>query len=316
MKVIELFAGIGAPTMALKSINIPYETVGISEIDQFAIKAYNLIHGETVNFGDISKIEQLPPCDFLHASSPCQSFCDCGKHDGIKGESGLIFEFYRLLEKYQEQDMLPKYISYENVPELKNVYTEVFVDLCDRLEKLGYNVYHDILESYNFGNPTTRKRLFLIAIRKDMDKGKFSMPQKGNVKESMEEYLLDNVDKKFYVEENVEFSPAKRKVRKKNQRIGYLIVGKNKASQTNRVFARNECCPCICRKDARYWIPEGDTYRRLTPKELWLISGYSEEDYQKIEGQFATTRMGSLIGNSISLGPLQEIYRKLFESQE
>lgn len=74
MKVIELFAGIGAPHMALNKNNIDVEVVGISEIEKSAIEMYNIIHGETKNFGDITKIKSLPYCDFLHFSSPCQSF--------------------------------------------------------------------------------------------------------------------------------------------------------------------------------------------------------------------------------------------------
>ena len=46
IKIIELFSGVGSQAMALRNIGIDYEVVGISEIDKFAIKSYEAIHGE------------------------------------------------------------------------------------------------------------------------------------------------------------------------------------------------------------------------------------------------------------------------------
>ncbi len=61
MKLIELFSGVGTQRKAFENIyGNEIETIGISEIDQRAIKAYNVLHGETHNFGDITKIQQLP----------------------------------------------------------------------------------------------------------------------------------------------------------------------------------------------------------------------------------------------------------------
>ena len=47
IKVIELFAGVGSQAMALRNIGIDYEVIGISEIDKFAFKSYEAIHGKT-----------------------------------------------------------------------------------------------------------------------------------------------------------------------------------------------------------------------------------------------------------------------------
>jgi len=47
-----------------------------------------------------------------------------GKRNGHNGVSRLIFDSLRLLKNYKERNLLPKYISFENIPELKRVYTE------------------------------------------------------------------------------------------------------------------------------------------------------------------------------------------------
>ena len=71
LRVIELFAGIGAQTTALKRLGIEHEVVAICEIDKHAIKSYTALHGETPNLGDITKVERLPDCDLLTYSFPC-----------------------------------------------------------------------------------------------------------------------------------------------------------------------------------------------------------------------------------------------------
>lgn len=73
LKVFEAFAGVGSQHMALRNLGVDYEVVGVSEIDKFAHQAYEAIHGETPNFGDISKLqpEDLPDFDLFTYSFPC-----------------------------------------------------------------------------------------------------------------------------------------------------------------------------------------------------------------------------------------------------
>lgn len=71
LKLIELFAGIGSQTQALKNIGIPHEVVAISEIDKYAIQSYEAIHGKVNNMGDIRAIKELPSADMWTYSFPC-----------------------------------------------------------------------------------------------------------------------------------------------------------------------------------------------------------------------------------------------------
>jgi DNA-cytosine methyltransferase len=73
LKVFEAFAGVGSQHMALRNLGVDYEVVGVSEIDNFAHQSYEAIHGETKNFGDISKLqpEDLPDFDLFTYSFPC-----------------------------------------------------------------------------------------------------------------------------------------------------------------------------------------------------------------------------------------------------
>lgn len=144
MKVIELFAGIGSQTQALKNIGVEHEVIGISEIDKYAIKSYEAIHGKVNNFGDITKIEKLPYCDLLTYSFPCQDISVAGKQEGIKEgtRSGLLYEVERLLEVSEK----PKYLLLENVKNLVGKgHKADFDKWLNRLEEMGYNNYWKVL---------------------------------------------------------------------------------------------------------------------------------------------------------------------------
>lgn len=69
LKVIELFAGVGAQRQALKEAGINHEVVAISEVDKYALKAYELLHGDAPNL-DIRKIVKLPTADMWTYSFP------------------------------------------------------------------------------------------------------------------------------------------------------------------------------------------------------------------------------------------------------
>ena len=88
LKVIDLFAGIGSQTQALKNIGIKHEIVAISEIDKYAIKSYEAMHGDVNNLGDITKIPELPMADLWTFSSPCQDISVAGKGKGLSKGSG------------------------------------------------------------------------------------------------------------------------------------------------------------------------------------------------------------------------------------
>lgn len=78
LRVFEAFAGYGSQAMALQRLKeqnptFDYRVVGISEIDAPAIKSYMAVHGETTNYGDISKVDwnEVEDFDLFTYSFPC-----------------------------------------------------------------------------------------------------------------------------------------------------------------------------------------------------------------------------------------------------
>jgi DNA (cytosine-5)-methyltransferase 1 len=201
LKVIELFAGIGSQTQALKNIGVLHKVVGISEIDKYALKAYEALHGEVNNLGDITKINELPYCDLLTYSFPCQSISISGKQEGLsKGSgtrSGLLWEVERLIECAKEK---PKYLIMENVKNLVSKKFKPDFELwLKRLEELGYNNYWQVLNAKDYGIPQNRERVFVVSIRKDVDTKGYTFPEKQELKLRLKDILEDSVDEKFYI---------------------------------------------------------------------------------------------------------------------
>lgn len=201
IKVIELFAGVGSQAMALRNIGIDYEVVGISEIDKFAIKSYEAIHGEVHNFGDISKIEKLPYCDLLTYSFPCQDLSIAGHQKGINKDtrSGLLLEVERLLLKAKENRTLPKYLLLENV---KNLVGKKFIKDFERwlsfLNSLGYYSNWEVLNAKDYGIPQNRERIFVVSSLENMH---YKFPKPVELKSKMKDLLEEKVDGKYYLSE-------------------------------------------------------------------------------------------------------------------
>lgn len=57
IRLIELFAGVGAQAMALRNIGADFEHYRVVEWDKYAIKSYNAIHGTDFPTMDISKVK-------------------------------------------------------------------------------------------------------------------------------------------------------------------------------------------------------------------------------------------------------------------
>ena len=198
IKVFEAFSGYGSQSIALKNLGIPYEVVAISEIDKYAIKAYEAIHGPTLNLGDITQInvKDIPEHDLFTYSFPCQDISVAGKTRGIiEGEtrSGLLYECKKIIEYCK-----PKYLLLENVKNLVGKkFKSQFDEWLEYLESLGYTSYWKVLNAKDYGVPQNRERVFVVSILNDTQGYEFPEPFKLN--KCIKDILEDEVDEKYYI---------------------------------------------------------------------------------------------------------------------
>ena len=197
LRVFEAFSGYGSQSIALRNLGIEHEVVAISEIDKYAIKAYEAIHGPTNNLGDICKIDpkDIPKHDLFTYSFPCQDLSVAGKQAGLgKGtRSGLLYECEKVIEAKK-----PKYLLLENV---KNLIGKKFKPQFDAwleyLEGLGYTNYWQVLNAKNYGVPQNRERVFVVSILGEHEPYEFPKPTP--LDKCIADILEDKVDEKYYI---------------------------------------------------------------------------------------------------------------------
>lgn len=211
LKVLELFAGIGACSKALERLGIEHEIVDAVEIDKYAIKSFNAVHGTNFEPQDITKWDKDIDVDFIIHGSPCQDFSVAGLgKGGDKGSgtrSSLMYETLRIVEKLK-----PKYVIWENVKNLlSKKHRHNFDAYLEAMEGLGYVNYYQVLNAKDYGVPQNRERVFTVSIRecihsatflpsgKTVYPEKFEFPPKQELTVRLKDILEDEVDEKYYL---------------------------------------------------------------------------------------------------------------------
>lgn len=164
LKVLELFAGIGACSKALTNLGIEHEIVDAVEIDKYAVASFNAIHGTNFEPQDITKWDKDIDVDLVIGGFPCQDISIAGKQAGIaKGEtrSGLMYEMMRIIAKLK-----PKYVIAENVKNiLSHKHRPQLEEFLIFLSDQGYAVTMDMLNAKDYSVPQNRERVFVIGVR-------------------------------------------------------------------------------------------------------------------------------------------------------
>ena len=161
VKVFSMFSGIGGFELGLVKSNLPYQLIGYSEIDKYAISVFESKFKGVKNYGDATRIQgdELPDFDLLVGGFPCQAFSVAGLRQGLDDTRGtLFFDIARILDNKR-----PRHFLLENVKGLlSHNRGETFQTILKVLTDLGYDVEWEILNSKNFGVPQNRERVYII----------------------------------------------------------------------------------------------------------------------------------------------------------
>ena len=328
LKVLELFAGIGACSKAFENLNIEHEIVDAVEIDKHAIASFNQIHNTNFEPQDIRTWNKDIQCDLIMHGSPCQDFSLAGKQLGGDKDSGtrssLMYETLRIVEKLK-----PKYVIWENV---KNLLSKRHVHNWDAyneyMESLGYVTYCDVMNAKDYGIPQKRERVFTISILVEdgfLNKD-YQTPTPIPLTKSIKDFLdlnesnyLTNQQLTYILDAN---DVALKSGRNINNRIVNPSIAKTiscrgasdqRADVSNFVVDYpNEIVTVGELKDL--WLSGEDIkVRKLTPKECWRLMGFSDLDYEKASKVNSNTQLYKQAGNSIVVNVLEAILKNLLE---
>lgn len=183
-----------------------------------------------VSFLDGRKFEN--EIDIFVGGSPCQSFSLVGKQRGLSDTRGTLFyEFERLVSQIK-----PKVFIFENVKAvLSNDEGKTWETMQNIFDNLGYDWKMQILNAKNYGIPQNRERIFVVGIRKDLDKKEYEFPKPIELTTTMKDYLLDNVSGKYYLaKKGVNFVTSEKNINKRYTQIdGDIQLCQKKNQQYN-----------------------------------------------------------------------------------
>ena len=119
MKILSLFDGISCGRLAIERAGIPVEKYYASEIDKYAIQIAQKNYPDTIQIGDVTKINfaDYADVDMVIGGSPCQDLSIAKQNrEGLRGaRSGLFWKYVEALEVIR-----PKWFLLENVASMRN----------------------------------------------------------------------------------------------------------------------------------------------------------------------------------------------------
>lgn len=321
LKYLSLFSGIGSPEQALKNLGVEFELLGFSEIDKYAIKSYCTVHGvdESLNLGDITKIdiESLPlDIDLITHGSPCQDFSVAGNGKGGDLGSGtrssLMWNTVVICEHCQ-----PKFVIWENVKNvLSKKHRHNFDKYLEEMDRIGYNNFYQILNAKDYGVPQNRERIFVVSIRKDLNKD-FEFPKGFDNGIRLKDILESEVDEKYYLslEKTGGFIEEYSGIGGGNSLYMVGLLNIKGTEQVRRVYDPEGICPCLNTMQGGNRQPKiiGNRIRKLTPKETWRLMGFKDEQFLKAEQVCSNSQLYKQAGNSIVVNVMEEIFKNLME---
>jgi DNA (cytosine-5)-methyltransferase 1 len=296
-KTIDLFAGIGGIRLGFEAHGCV--TVFASEWDRYAQDMYEANFGERP-FGDINAIEPsaIPDHDILLAGFPCQPFSIAGKGLGFADTRGtLFFNIEAILETKR-----PRAFLLENVKRL-TTHDEgrTFAVILDRLDKLGYTVYHRVLNSLDFGVPQKRERIYIVGFSEEID---FEFPSPLGSFAPLTDVLLDDDDvpESYFLSEHLR---EKRMNAVKGEppypSIWHENIGGN-------VSALPYSCALRAGGSYNYLVVNG--VRRLTDREMLRLQGFPDSFIINIP--YSQAR--KVAGNSVSVPVIKSIAGNLVKA--
>lgn len=310
LKLFDAFAGYGGASWGLKKAKIPFEIVGYSEIDKFAIGLYELNHKNVKNYGDITKIkpESLPSFDFFTGGFPCQTFSSIGYGKGELDPRGTLFyEIIRICEVKK-----PTFILLENVKGLTtNSHKPTFDKILKELKRIGYNVQWKILNSKDYGIPQNRERVWIFATTKEIPLGWHFEPKKENLKKYFKDFLEESPDKSYYLKQY----QTKRLIEKTG--VNFKVKEPSCFDRYNKQIRKDGICMTISpsyhniMRVVEIKINGHDKVRKMTPKEHYRFMGF-EDDEIDLNG-FSYSQLCNCAGNGWDVNLVSKIMKKINE---
>jgi len=305
---LDLFAGVGGIRLGFERAG--FKTIFANDFDKTCKDTYDLNFKEPkLNTEDICTLEtsKIPKFNILLGGFPCQAFSIAGYRKGFKDEKGRGNLFFKIAEILEARK--PEVIFLENVKNLKgHDKGKTFAVIKKTLEKLGYHIKAEVLNSMTHGNvPQNRERIFIVGFLNKKKADKFKFPEEIPLTVSFKKYIANEADKKYYYNdkplykrikddidsENTVYQWRRKYVRANKKRVVPTLTANMGTGGHNVPIVKN--CKGI---------------RKLTPKECFLLQGFPKSF--KLP-ELADTKLYHQAGNSVTVPVIERIAKNIKE---
>lgn len=166
MKIGSLFTGIGGFEAGLAKASNSFEATLLCDnlTTSQAVLRHHFPHADLVT--DVRNLASLPSdVELVTAGFPCQDLSQAGRTAGLAGDrSVLVSEVFRLLEERKSVSRPVPFVLIENVPFMLSLGGGKAIRvITDELERLGYRWAYRVVDSFSFGLPQRRERVYMLA---------------------------------------------------------------------------------------------------------------------------------------------------------
>ncbi len=318
---MDFCAGIGGGRIGLE--NLGMQCLGFSEIDKDAETTYREFFGkDEKNYGDLMKInpDDLPDFDFMVGGFPCQTFSIIGNRCGLEDEErGQVI--YGLVKILKAKNV--KYFILENVKGLINHDKgNTLKTILELLDNAGYKVFHENLNSLNFGVPQMRERVYFVGIQKDLidDNFKYEFPKEySGDNKYLQDCLIDDEELTFDDKLSSYQTFLKyldNKYNKDKYKINDLLSKDYTVIDTRQSDLRiyHEKTPTLRRGRHGILYVKNGKFKKLSGYEALLLQKFPKKYANKVKGKISNSKLLQQSGNAMTSTVIEEIGRSLMKS--
>ena len=301
MKVASLFCGCGGLDMGFHQAG--YDIVWANDFDKYAVQTYNVNFPNEAICADLNELDinTIPNHDVLIGGFPCQPFSMMGKEKGFNDKRGtLFFKVVEIIENQRDRGHQPRIVVLENV---RNLMThnkgKTFKVIKETLEKLGYHVFPSKLNSYDYGVPQTRNRVFLVCLMEDV---KYRFPEGKEPEMDLQDILEHDVDDKYFLSERL------LKTIMSNGTGGYYAKSEIDLKIARPLTATMGKMHRACQDN---YVTQQKGIRRLTPRECARLQGFPEDFRIEVSDAQAYKQFGNAVTVNVSYAIAKSILEQV-----